>query len=80
MHEAPNSKDDLVIMQAITLAGHGFGLDVVAEGVETEWHQSLCKEVGCNTIQGNFVSKPLPADEFASEYLKKKELQRKSSI
>ncbi len=69
VHEAPSNKDDLIIMQAITLVGHGFGLDVVAEGVETEWHQSLCKGVGCNTIQGNFVSKPLPADEFASQFL-----------
>jgi diguanylate cyclase (GGDEF)-like protein len=72
VHAAPNSKDDLTIMQAITLAGQGFGLDVIAEGVETEWHQTLCKEVGCNTIQGNYESKPLPAEDFATQYLKKK--------
>ncbi len=71
IHEAPSNKDDLIIIQAITLVGHGFGLDVVAEGVETEWHQSLCKGVGCNTMQGIFVSKPLPADEFADRYLKR---------
>ncbi len=73
VHEAPSNKDDLIIIQAITLVGHGFGLDVVAEGVETEWHQSLCKGVGCNTMQGIFVSKPLPADEFAARYLKRSE-------
>jgi diguanylate cyclase (GGDEF)-like protein len=72
VHAAPNSKDDLTIMQAITLAGQGFGLDVIAEGVETEWHQTLCKEVGCNTIQGNYESKPLPSEDFATQYLKKK--------
>ena len=72
VHAAPNSKDDLTIMQAITLAGQGFGLDVIAEGVETEWHQTLCKEVGCNTIQGNYVSKPLTAEDFGTQYLKKK--------
>jgi diguanylate cyclase (GGDEF)-like protein len=72
VHAAPNSKDDLTIMQAITLAGQGFGLDVIAEGVETEWHQTLCKEVGCNTIQGNYISKPLKAEDFAAQYLKKK--------
>lgn len=72
VHAAPNSKDDLTIMQAITLAGQGFGLDVIAEGVETEWHQTLCKEIGCNTIQGNYVSKPLKAEDFAAQYLKKK--------
>ena len=72
VHAAPNSKDDLTIMQAITLAGQGFGLNVIAEGVETEWHQTLCKEVGCNTIQGNYESKPLTAEDFATQYLKKK--------
>ncbi len=72
VHAAPNSKDDLTIMQAITLAGQGFGLDVIAEGVETEWHQTLCKEVGCNTIQGNYESKPLTSEDFATQYLKKK--------
>ncbi|MCP4984211.1 MAG: hypothetical protein GY935_27365 [Gammaproteobacteria bacterium] len=51
---------------------HGFALDVGAEGVETEWHQSLCKGVGCNTIQGLYVSKPLPAQKFAERFLIKK--------
>jgi diguanylate cyclase (GGDEF)-like protein len=72
VHEAPSNKDDLVIMQAIALVGHGFGLDIVAEGVETEWHESLCREVGCNKIQGMYVSDPLPADQFAKQYLRKK--------
>ena len=52
VHEAPSNKDDLIIMQAITLVGHGFGLDVVAEGVETEWHEELCKSIGCNLDTG----------------------------
>ena len=72
VHEAPSNKDDLIIMQAITLVGHGFELDVVAEGVETEWHQSICKGVGCNTIQGLFISAPLAAPKFAEKFLKKK--------
>ncbi len=72
VHEAPSNKDDLIIMQAITLVGHGFGLDVVAEGVETEWHESLCKGIGCHKIQGNFISEPLPPDQFAEKFLPKK--------
>ena len=71
VHEAPSNKDDLIIIQAITLVGHGFGLDVVAEGVETEWHESLCKGVGCNTMQGVYVSEPLSAKAFAKKFLKK---------
>ena len=74
VHEAPSNKDDLIIMQAITLVGHGFGLDVIAEGVETEWHESLCKGIGCNKIQGNLVSEPLPADEFDRQFLARAEI------
>ena len=69
VHEAPSNKDDLIIMQAITLVGQGFGLDVVAEGVETEWHESLCKGIGCNKIQGNFIAEPMPPDRFAQKFL-----------
>ena len=71
VHEAPGNPDDQIIMQAITLVGQGFGLDVIGEGVETEWHESLCREVGCNTIQGIYVSEPLPEDRFARDYLRK---------
>ncbi len=72
VHEAPGNKDDLVIMQAITLAAHGFGLDVIAEGVETEWQESLCRDVGCNTIHGTHVPEPIPEDKFSEGYLRKK--------
>jgi len=71
VHEAPSNRDDLIIMKAITLVGHGFGLDVVAEGVETEWHESLCREIGCNTIQGMFVSQPLEPIRFGEKFLKR---------
>jgi EAL domain-containing protein (putative c-di-GMP-specific phosphodiesterase class I) len=55
-----------------TLAGHGFGLDVIAEGVETERQKSLCRELGCNTMQGIYVSEPIPEGKFAEGYLRKK--------
>jgi len=75
VHEAPGNKDDLVIMQAITLVGQGFGLDVIAEGVETEWQVSLCREIGCNIIQGIYVSEPIPEDQFCKGYLRKEPLK-----
>ena len=69
IHEAPESEKDQIIMQAIISVGHGLGLHVIAEGVETEKHYSLCKAVNCDAIQGNYISAPLPADEFAKRYL-----------
>jgi EAL domain-containing protein (putative c-di-GMP-specific phosphodiesterase class I) len=41
------------------------GLAVVAEGVETERQRQILLEQGCEFIQGNLLSPPLPAEAFA---------------
>jgi len=43
---------------------HKLGLEVIAEGIETEQQRSLLLEAGCNYGQGSLFSKPVPADEF----------------
>jgi EAL domain-containing protein (putative c-di-GMP-specific phosphodiesterase class I) len=45
---------------------HQFGLVVVAEGVEDRATMLRLRELGCDSIQGYYVSKPLPAEEFES--------------
>ncbi len=69
VRDAPSNREDRVLLEAITLVGQGFGLEVVAEGVETDWHQQLCRQIGCHTIQGNHVAEPLPPDAFAERFL-----------
>ncbi|MBQ1845435.1 MAG: EAL domain-containing protein, partial [Desulfovibrio sp.] len=39
-------------------------LKTVAEGVETADQAMALKVLGCDYIQGNFFSKPLPREEF----------------
>ena len=48
-------------------------LTVVAEGVETDGQLEILKKAGCDIVQGYYVSRPLPADEF--EKLIEKELK-----
>ena len=51
--------DDAAIVRAILSLGHSLGLDVVAEGVETqEQFDHLCK-AGCDKAQGYFIAKPM---------------------
>jgi len=58
-------RDRAVVRSAVQL-GHALDLEVVAEGVEdSDTYAHLTRE-GCNLIQGYYVSKPLPADEFAN--------------
>ena len=51
-------KADVILVQTILGIGQRFGLDVVAEGVETkEQYEMLC-EMGCTCFQGYYFSKP----------------------
>ena len=40
--------------------GHKLGLEVVAEGVETEAQLEILKNQGCDYIQGFLLGKPMP--------------------
>ncbi len=48
------------IIKAIISIGHGLGLNLIAEGVETDAQMRFLEEHGCNEIQGYLISKPLP--------------------
>jgi diguanylate cyclase (GGDEF)-like protein/PAS domain S-box-containing protein len=55
---------DAVIVRSTVDLGRNLGLEVVAEGVETIEHWEQLRELGCNTAQGYFLSRPVPADEL----------------
>jgi EAL domain-containing protein (putative c-di-GMP-specific phosphodiesterase class I) len=56
------NKDSLSIVQAIIQLSHSMGLAVTAEGVETQAQLILLKSMGCGSIQGYLMSKPLNAE------------------
>ena len=56
------------IVKAIMTLGHGLGLEVVAECVETKEQLDFLAENGCDVIQGYYFSKPLKPDQFV-DYL-----------
>ena len=56
--------DDEVIVRSTIELAHNLGLVVTAEGVETwETHARLA-QLGCDLVQGYYISKPLPDDDF----------------
>jgi EAL domain-containing protein (putative c-di-GMP-specific phosphodiesterase class I) len=46
--------------------GKNLGLDVVAEGVETQAAWDALREQGCKLAQDYFIGRPMPADELAA--------------
>ncbi len=57
--------DDASIVSAIIALGHSLNLHVVAEGVETEKQQEFLTALGCNSLQGFFLGRPVPPEQFA---------------
>jgi EAL domain-containing protein (putative c-di-GMP-specific phosphodiesterase class I) len=49
----------------ISLA-HNLGLEIVAEGVETEEQLRGLKQFGAHQVQGFLISQPLPLEELAA--------------
>ncbi len=51
----------LAIIQAITGLGRAFGMQVVAEGIETPSQHSHLKAAGVHGLQGYLLARPMPA-------------------
>ncbi len=64
VREITRSPADEAIARAVTHLGHSLGMQVLAEGVETEEQCAILRRIGCDEIQGYLISKPLPPDEF----------------
>jgi diguanylate cyclase (GGDEF)-like protein len=54
-----------IVSSTIELA-HALNFSVVAEGVEDESTLAALKAFGCDSVQGFYFSRPLPAEQFAA--------------
>lgn len=54
-----DTAEDAAIVQTIVMLSHNLGMDVVAEGVETESQMEKLRSLKCEYGQGYFFSKPL---------------------
>ncbi len=60
--DLPTKGGNLAIAAAIVAMGHSLGLEVIAEGVETMGQGRSLASRGCDFLQGNLFSKPVPPE------------------
>ena len=58
-----------MLVTAIMYLAKGFGLEVIAEGVETEAQRDFLLESGCNYAQGYLFSPAVEADQISDGWL-----------
>lgn len=56
--------DAIKIDRSTIELAHNLGLEVVAEGVETQEIMDRLAEIGSDAAQGDFISRPIPAEDF----------------
>ncbi|WP_043148781.1 EAL domain-containing protein, partial [Pseudogulbenkiania ferrooxidans] len=61
-----DEKEAMMLVEMIISLAHAMGLETVAEGVETEPQAQRLAELGCDVLQGYWLSRPMPADALAA--------------
>jgi diguanylate cyclase (GGDEF)-like protein len=79
MNLTSDSADQRIVRSAIQLA-HGFGMTVVAEGVESQGVADQLLEYGCDFAQGFHLGRPQAATEVETTWLRNRATEERSAI
>jgi diguanylate cyclase (GGDEF)-like protein len=66
--DLPHDKGDVAIVEAISSMSKHLGLNVIAEGVETDEQRQFLASIECGFFQGYLFDKPLSMGDFISKY------------
>jgi diguanylate cyclase len=70
--------EDAAIISAIVALGKTLDLAIVAEGVENEEQLAFLSDLGCNTLQGYLIGRPVPPEEVLEACMDSDELRKVS--
>jgi len=70
IRDLAKDENDRAIVTGIVALASSLGLETVAEGVETEYEYHLLRELGCDSCQGYYFSKPITVADFEEKYFK----------
>ena len=69
-HIVSNEMNRSIIAHVISLC-QKYKIEVVAEGVEADIQLKELRDLGCGSIQGYLINKPIPVSDFESIYFRK---------
>jgi diguanylate cyclase (GGDEF)-like protein/PAS domain S-box-containing protein len=69
VHDMLGSQSAITIVCAIVALADSLGMDVVAEGVETEAERQFVRDCGCRSYQGFLIGQPVAAEDLFRERL-----------
>ncbi len=64
VREIASNSNDAAIVQTIIAMAETLGLEVIAEGVETEMQREFLDLCGCHVFQGYLFGRPMPVEQF----------------
>jgi diguanylate cyclase (GGDEF)-like protein len=67
VHNLADDPNNMIVVQTIIAMAKALGLEVVAEGVESEANRAILEHNGCAAYQGYLFSRPLPLAEFEAK-------------
>jgi EAL domain-containing protein (putative c-di-GMP-specific phosphodiesterase class I) len=62
--DTATDNDSRAIVNGIVGLANALSLTVVAEGVETLEQEQFLRDIGCQTLQGYFIGRPMPVEQF----------------
>lgn len=67
VRELGGNRDDAAIVHAIVTLGQSLGMQVIAEGIETDAQLAQLHRENCDIGQGYFFGRPVPASEIGRQ-------------
>jgi len=67
IRDITRNRDSLKIVRAIVMLAHSLGLEVTAEGVETDEQLAAVRGEGCDFVQGYYIGAPMPVATFLEQ-------------
>ena len=68
LHEINDRQRSRTILEAVINLAGSLGMDVIAEGVETDTQLSALTSMGCHHFQGYYFSRPIPVPDFENQF------------